>query len=141
MLVLPAKAADTCLTWRFHDGNAQHLAANLSVTRLTLLAGEIDERLIRHRFDEAVAHQIQGDSCRADLCGGGHAFVDLCGGESPARADRAVIDQRPAGDDLGASGNRDLGIAEAAVRAAVANSELRDLARAAGRRVLMTLAA
>src|SRR5215510_5134521 len=106
----------------------------------TLRAGEVDERLIGDSFDETIAQHIERDSSRSNLLGVRHAFVDLRIGKSAIRTDGAVVNQRPPGDDLGSSGDRDLGVAEASVGTEVADSQLGHLACAARRRVLMALA-
>ena len=108
---------------------------------LALIAGEIDERLVGERFDEAVAEEADGDACGANGLGFRHAFLNFGVGKGGAGADGTIVDEGAAGDDFGAAGDGDAGIDEAAIRSEVPDAEFGDLAAAAGGGVLVTFAA
>ena len=59
MLILPAEPPHPRLPGRLDDGHVQRLAADLAVGGPALRAGDPAQRLVGHRFHEAVAQEIE----------------------------------------------------------------------------------
>src|SRR5262249_37879854 len=99
------------------------------------------ERLVGHRLHEAVAEEVERRALRADRLAVRHALLELDVRVLAAGADRAVVDERAAGDHGGAVRDGDARVLEAARGVAGPDPELRDLAEAARRGVLVALPA
>src|SRR5215831_6276461 len=68
-------------------------------------------------------------------------FLNLHIRKSRIRANGALVHEAAAGDKLGPSSNRNLRVEKPAIRSQMSHSQLRTLARAAGRRILVTFTA
>jgi hypothetical protein len=80
--------------------------------RLALLLGEIDESLLRERFDEAIPQEAQRQAkCTDRLCLR-NPLLNLVVLKGSVGTNSAIIYERPAGDYLGPVSNRDFRIAE-----------------------------
>src|SRR5262249_36597620 len=106
-----------------------------------LLLRELDERLIRERFDESIAEQRYGHADGADRLGVGHTLLDFRTGKRRVGTDGTVIHQRAAGNHLAAVSDRNLRILEVSIAIQVTRANLGDLARSAGNGILVALAA
>src|SRR5216684_1282839 len=141
VLVFPAETADSGLTGCFQDGNVEYLAANLVVVLPALVLGEVNKGPIGDSFHEPIAENVQRDAEGTNLLRIWNAFLNLRAGEGRVRADGAVVHQGAVLDDFGAAGDGDLGALKFATGAAVTDAQFRNLAGAAGRGILVTLAA
>src|SRR5258708_34743730 len=101
MLVLPTEPADPGLARGFDDRNVKDLAADFAAGEPALLLGEIDEGLIRDRFDETVAEQVEGHASGADGLGFGNALLDFLVGVSSVGPNGAVVDEGGALGEFG----------------------------------------
>ena len=140
MLVLPAEPPDPRLPGGLNDGDVERLPPDLPAALGGLPARHVDERLVRHRLDEAVTQEAERDPRRHNGFRQRHAFLNLRVRKLGAGADGAVVHERAAGDDHGSARNGDRGILEPSA-GAVADPQLRDLAGRPRDRVLVALAA
>src|SRR5216684_3984244 len=141
VLVFPAETADAGLTRCFQDGNVEYLAANLVAVFPALVLGEVNKGPIGDSFHESIAENVQRNAEGANILRIWNAFLNLRAGEGRVRADGAVVHQGAVLDDFGAAGDGDLGALKFATGAAVTDAQFRNLAGAAGRGILVTLAA
>ena len=141
MLVFPAKATHAHLAGRFYDGNVENLAADFAVRRLALLFCEIDKSLISDGFDVAVTQYAEREAKRADRFGFGNALLDFFVGEGDVGANRAVVNERAAGNGFGSVGDGNFGSPETSVRPIVTDAQFRNLRGGTGDGTLMTFAA
>src|SRR5437868_855482 len=101
MLVLPAEAANAGVSGSLDDGHVNNLPADFAVGLLALFASQFDQGSIGHRFYKTVSQDTQRHPRSANVLAVGHVLLDFCGWESGARADRAIVHQGAAGNDLG----------------------------------------
>src|SRR5207245_2052023 len=141
VLVLPPEAPDAGVSRGFHDRDPEHLAADLAMRALALLAGDVDEGLIGNRFDESIPQEVQRQAVRPDRLRLGHPLLDLGVGKRGVRTDGAIIDERAARDDLASMRDGEVRISETPIGSSMPHAQLRDLARATRARVLLALAA
>jgi hypothetical protein len=107
----------------------------------TLAPGELAQELVRRGLDQSVAEQVDRYPEGADVGVVRHVLLDLLVRERAARADGAVVDQRPSFDDHLAARDRHPRGLKSALRIAQAGAELGHLAAAAGEGVLVAFAA
>ncbi len=116
-------------------------AGDAPVGRAALPFRVVAQEVVVDRFDESVAEDVHREAERAHRLAVGDALLDLVVGVGAVRADRAVVDQRAPLDEGLAPRDRHARSLEAAARVAMAGAQLRDLAAAAGDRILVALAA
>src|ERR1700747_601632 len=127
MLVLPTEPAYADLSRRFYDRDLEDLAADFAMRGFALLLGEIDERLVGERLDEAIAQQIQRKAKRPDRFCLRNPLLNLVVRKSSVGANRAIIHERPAADHFGSMIDRDVRISEVSVRSLMADAQFGDL--------------
>jgi hypothetical protein len=125
VLRLPTEATDRALAGRFEDRDLERDAA--------VLASERFERPVRNRFNEAVAEEAERHSERVDGIAIRHALLGL-------RTNRAIVDQRAAGDRVLAIVDANHRVLKPAVNG-VAGAQLADLTGTTADGVLVTLPA
>src|SRR5438128_1112261 len=141
MLIFPAEPPDTGLSGGLDDRNTNRLAADLAVCAPTLLTSQVEQSLVRDRFHEAIPQQVQGEARRPDPFAFGRPLLNLRIREGRVGADGTIVDQRAAGNDFGATGNRDVRVTKASVRSQMPDAQFRELGRATRCRILVTLPA
>ncbi len=91
MLIFPAETSDPRLAGSFEDGNLDGLSLNYAAADVRLVAGNIQQRPIVDRLDEAVSQGVEDGPERANVLGIRHVLLRL-------RAGGAIVDEGPAGD-------------------------------------------
>ena len=127
-MVLPAEPANAGLSGSLDDGHVNNLPADFAVGLLALFASQFDQGSIGHRFYKSVSQDAQRYSLGADVLAVGHVLLDFCGRESGARANRAIIHQGAAGNDLCSMGDREVRVMKKMVWPLMAYAQLRNLA-------------
>src|SRR5260370_42199008 len=128
MLIFPAEAADSGCAGSFDNGNVKDLAADFVVVFLALLFGELNKSLIRDGFHEAIAQKIQRNAEGTNVLGIRNVLLNLGAGERGVGADRAVVHEIAAFNDLAAVIDRNLRILKLAIGPSTPNAQFTDLA-------------
>jgi hypothetical protein len=97
--------------------------------RFALLLGEIDERLIGNRLDEAISQQIQRKAQRPDRLRLWNSLLNLIVRKSSVWTNSTIIYERPTRNHFGSVSDRNVRIAEVALWALMADAYFRDLGR------------
>src|SRR5713226_7673355 len=103
-----------------------------------LVHGKVNQSPIRQGFYEAVAEETQGNARGPDRLALRHKFLNLRIGKSAIRANGAIVHEGTAGDNLSPVSDRDIGVEKPVVWSQMSDPQFRDLAAAAGRRILVT---
>jgi hypothetical protein len=112
VLIFPPEPAYAHFPGGFYDWDLENLSADFPMGRFALLLGEIDESLIRERFNEAIPQEAQRKAkCTDRLCVW-DSLLNLVVLKGSIGTNSAIIYQRPAGDYLGPVSNRDFRVAE-----------------------------
>ena len=141
MLILPAEPADTGLRGSFDNRDVDHDAADTIVGASALVSSQVNEGLVRHRLYKAVPQKVHGDAVRPDRFAVWYTFLNLDSGEGSTGANRPIVHQCSAGNDLRTVSNWNARILKAVVRAEMSDPQFDYLAGTSGYRVLVALPA
>src|SRR6266446_6334044 len=141
LLILPTEATDPIVARSLQHRHRDGLPADAALRLPALPGGNAEQRLIGHGFDEAIAEETERHAQGTNGLARGNALLDLLVGKGTARANGPVVDERPAGDDHGAAGDRNARVDEASLLIPMAGAQLGHLTDAAGCGVLMAFPA
>src|SRR5579862_1757032 len=127
MLVFPSETPDASLPWGFNNRDVDNHAADAVVRASALVGSQVDQRLVRYRFYKTVSQEVQRKASGADRLRIGHTLLNFSIGKGRTRADRTIVHQCAAGNDLGATSNGNVWILKPMVGAQMSHAQLSHL--------------